>query len=215
MDGNSLTISEVIKKLLHIANITEAELARRTSMPTATLNKLKTGAIDDPRISTLKTIAEYFNITVDQLIGEQSVPNVFITDSSIKIPLFNLNELINFNKNHLSKYDNQEYIKINSSIDNYITNNHNKLFATKVSGESMHPQFEDKTIIVCSSEKKAKNRDFVVAYIKKINSIIFRQFFLDSQVIILKSINGDFPIITLSDDDYIIGTIIMSIKNYL
>jgi SOS-response transcriptional repressor LexA/DNA-binding Xre family transcriptional regulator len=225
-------LSEVIKKLLLNAGISEAELARRTTMPTATLNKLKTGTIDDPRLSTLQTIANYFDITIDQLIGKQPILNNIVNEKNkiVKVPILQQHDLIRY-VNHslnnnlssnspdipdIAQQNNEynEYIMVDIDCDEATYAIKDKLFAIQVLGESMYPRFEDNSLIICSTLKKAQNRDFVISYIKSSNTFVFRQIFLDVQMMILKAINPDFSVIQMSQDDYIMGVVIQVIKKY-
>ena len=89
-----------------------------------------------------------------------------------------------------------------------------KPFAVRVVGDSMYPQFEDQSVLICSTLREPKNRDFVLAYIHKLNRIVFRQLFLDSSMMILKSINPNFPVIQLNEKDCIVGIVIQVIKQY-
>lgn len=211
-------LSEIIKKLLRNADISEAELARRTSMPTATLNKLKTGVIDDPRLSTLQTIATYFNITIDQLTGNQPLPNEIDGNNSkiIKVPIFQLDELLNDKKTNKlppPKQNSCIMLEVNEN-DKTMVDIEEQLFAVKVLGESMHPQFEDKSLLICSVIREVHNRDFVLAYIHSSHTLVFRQVFLDVQMMILKPINPNFPVIQIGINDYILGVVTQVIKQY-
>ncbi|MBP9722934.1 MAG: XRE family transcriptional regulator [Gammaproteobacteria bacterium] len=58
-----------ITQLMQLHNISEAELARRTSIPQTTINRLLTKGLD-AKTNTLKPIANLFNVTVSHLIGE-------------------------------------------------------------------------------------------------------------------------------------------------
>ncbi len=71
MSSNIMDISDVLTTLLKKALLTESELARKINVPRATINRLVSGRTPDPRASTLNSIAEYFNVSVDQLIGKK------------------------------------------------------------------------------------------------------------------------------------------------
>lgn len=71
MTAHNTTISEILLTLIKTTEITEAHLAKIIGMPRATINKIATGKIVNPRSSTLNLIAKYFNITIDQLVGNE------------------------------------------------------------------------------------------------------------------------------------------------
>jgi transcriptional regulator with XRE-family HTH domain len=67
--------SEIIRELLSRHNINVCELARRINMPQPTIHRLISGKTEDPRLSTLSLVADYFSITIDQLIGHAPLSN--------------------------------------------------------------------------------------------------------------------------------------------
>lgn len=66
----------VLRKLLTKANITYSKLAKILKIPNATLYQLLNDANVSPRIETLRPIAKYFNITIDQLIGDSPLDGI-------------------------------------------------------------------------------------------------------------------------------------------
>ena len=54
---------------MELARISEAELARMTKLPQATINKILHQLTKDPRLSTMVLIAEALNVSITQLAG--------------------------------------------------------------------------------------------------------------------------------------------------
>lgn len=61
--ANNLTM--LIKK----KNLSEGEIATALNIPVMTIRRLTSGETTDPHISTLKQIADYFEVSIDSLIG--------------------------------------------------------------------------------------------------------------------------------------------------
>ena len=208
-----LEIGNILSYLLNQGGISEAELARKISIPRATINRLASGRTPDPRASTLSAIAHYFNVSVDQLLGKQ--PLYFDSNQTIiatkhsSIPLVDLKETINWKEliNRLKPDEHFDWIMVDPSIDE-------GKFALRVKGESMWPQFQENTILIIDPKKEAKNRDFIIAHIKKNDEIIFRQLIIEDRYRFLKAINNIFPTIQLDDQDKIIGIVIQIRKSY-
>ena len=84
------------------ANISEAELARQTGLPQTTVNRLLLGSTADPRASTLRPIAKFFDITIDQLLGIEDIPQDRISgtfratnrDAWTHVPIIEWNDAI-------------------------------------------------------------------------------------------------------------------------
>ena len=45
------------------------QLAGLLNVPAPTVNRLLSGAVQDPRLSTLLRIANHFNVSLDELVG--------------------------------------------------------------------------------------------------------------------------------------------------
>lgn len=70
-------IQSVLKRLLAKHGITANGLATKLDLPTPTIHRLMTGEVQDPRLSTLIFIADYFDITIEQLTGRALLPKNF------------------------------------------------------------------------------------------------------------------------------------------
>jgi len=67
----SACIQTVLIKLLADEQLSANALANLLHLPTPTIHRLLTGDVRDPRISTLTIIADFFAISIDQLIGKK------------------------------------------------------------------------------------------------------------------------------------------------
>lgn len=67
------SIQRVMQQLLMRANLTANGLATKLNLPTPTVHRLLIGDVQDPRLSTMLLIADYFEITLEQLIGRHSL----------------------------------------------------------------------------------------------------------------------------------------------
>ncbi|MCE3232808.1 MAG: peptidase S24-like domain protein [Rickettsiaceae bacterium] len=212
MSEITLEITDVLKTLIEKNHISEAELARQTDIPRATINRLVSGRTPDPRASTLNAIANYFDITVDQLLGNQPLPKESTKATATNnryIPVIRIQEASNWEK-LVELYSDQEYPDTIQSDETTEAGQ----FAIRVKGEAMCPQFQENTILIIDPFKEQQNRDFVIAHIQKNDETIFRQLIIDSKCRILRPINSMFPSIELGATDKIIGTIIQTRKSY-
>ena len=72
-----------IKELRQANNIKQAELARAINVSQATMSEYETGKYE-PDIETLKKIADYFDVTVDYIVGGNRVSR----KHGVKIPVY-------------------------------------------------------------------------------------------------------------------------------
>lgn len=64
-----MKIASNLAELLKKRCIKKNQLAHHVGIPVMTIRRLLSGETGDPRISTLKCIADYFEVSVDVLIG--------------------------------------------------------------------------------------------------------------------------------------------------
>lgn len=210
------TISDNIKNSLEILTqgrgISEADLCREINISQATLWRLFHGTTD-PRASTLNTIASYFNVTVDQLIGNQPIArNVQQCRDSIKpisIPIFSLGapSTLTEQLRGINPGNWNQWLEVEPSINE-------SCFAVVVLGESMWPLFLEGIIIIIDPGIVPKNKHYVLCQLHNTQEIIFRQYLEDHGEKLLKPANFGYQTTALQEQDQILGVVIQS-KNKL
>lgn len=96
MIGIEIHLRDNLNLLMQHFNISDALLAKKTDIPPQTIHRLKSGATPDPRISTLKVLAKFFCVSIDQLIGEVPIHleglQANTAQKLIKVPLLGWNQ---------------------------------------------------------------------------------------------------------------------------
>lgn len=206
-------ISQIMRRLMAEVKVTEAELARRTSIPQPTLHRILSGATRSPRGDSLSPLANFFSITISQLIGDDSLPKERIPGTYnpgiqgwATIPLISWEQATHWPKlkADLLKTEWDQW----SSTDSKIGPNG---FGLVVAGESMSPRFSDGTILIFDPDYPAKDRDYVVVHVKGQKNATFKQFMIDGDDKYLKPLNSEFKTTLLVEGEYrIIGTMVQS-----
>lgn len=66
-----MNIGAGIQKQMDKMGITSlSSLARRTGVNQPTLHKIMSGETEDPRLSTMLALATFFDVSVEELVGE-------------------------------------------------------------------------------------------------------------------------------------------------
>lgn len=207
-----LTISEVLSHLLSVRGITESSLAKALSVPRATINKIRSGKIINPRSSTLSMIANYFDINVDQLIGVAPL----LSDYELKftqIPLINLEDAADIERTLKNiTFINHKHWTIIEWAEK--SKNKSGLFAIKIDSDSMLPYFDSKTTVIIDTNALVANRKYILVRISSTDDVLLRQIFIDGNTQILKPINPIFKPIELTNDDSIIGVVIQAKREF-
>ncbi len=205
-----LNIRDILQDLVSQAGISEAELARKIKIPTATFNKIKTGKITDPRSSTLTTIANYFGLTVDQLLGYAPITSN-VHSTLLYVPVLSINQVIETDVNKLTYSNHKDWISFNPDLK--MANN--QMMAIKVSGDAMLPFFDNDTVAVIDCEQRGESKQYVLAYIKARNEVILRQLLCDGNCKVLKPLNTSFSSINLTEEDKILGVVVHSLRSFM
>ncbi|STX81556.1 peptidase, S24 family [Legionella busanensis] len=196
-------------------NISEAELSRQANVPQATVNRLLKGSTDDPRASTLKAIAAFFSITVDQLLNEKLLKES--TSETTYLPVYNMDQSPSI----------FEKLKNESCFDliNLFTKKENKAIevepsinpqcmAFEVRGDSMWPQFIEGTFVILDTKIEAKHRSFVIYFLADLQQLVLRQYIEEEQNRILKPLNYGYKPIQIQEKDIFIGTVIQAKSDF-
>jgi transcriptional regulator with XRE-family HTH domain len=72
---NKLTTSENLAALMDASGDTQLSLANKTGLQQSTIHRILKGLIKDPKLKQLIPICEYYNITLDALVGRDDVAN--------------------------------------------------------------------------------------------------------------------------------------------
>lgn len=201
-----------LKNLLHNEMISENELARRTGVSQQIINRILSGENTNPKIATLSPLANYFMITISQLIGEE-------LSSSEKKTHTNQSDL---QKIPLIEWNNLETLTISNSV---LITASNKLlidlqptegmFAVKMQGNSMEPKFSNDTLLIFDLNKTPVNADFVL--LSSSGEVTLRQFFFKQSLSYKKCLNPkykDYKLSIIHKDSKYLGTLIQSRTNY-
>jgi transcriptional regulator with XRE-family HTH domain len=81
-------LSTVLTRLMAEKGISSAELARNTGVTQSVVYRLMTGGTENPQVLTLKPIADFFKVSLEQLLGFAPLNNQSSFDN---IVLHNIN----------------------------------------------------------------------------------------------------------------------------
>lgn len=216
MAKHYLKLSQTLKKLLFERDMKPADLARELDIPSPTIHRIVTGKSTRPYKSSLKPIADYFSIDVEELIGE-NIPKdnheisaetkKILLKSKIKfIPVIDWVEANNkqiVNKDH-------EQIAVHE-------NTGNNCFALIMNDYSMQPLFPKNTILIFDTDKTPTDRSYVLVKLDGVDIPIFRQILIDADHQYLKPINPDlnqFNMRILKKNDTILAALLESRTNF-
>ncbi len=204
-------IANNLSNLLKARNISINQLADEVGLPMMTIRRLTLGKTIDPRVSTLKLIADYFNITVDSLLVKSN--QTLIGTSKKALPFFvpiipwEIAEKIKTIK-ELDLINWKEWQPISLNVEGMIGSNS---FALE-SRPSMYPRFPQETLFVIDPDVTPNDGDIVLVKIKENNEITLRELRIDPPDWLLQPITiGSNTIPYVKNNHKIIGINLLTI----
>ena len=210
VDRPSTLTSKIISGLMLEINITEAELARQTGLPQTTINRLLIGATSDPRANTLKPIANFFGVTIGQIVGEEPINESRIAGTFIPnnreawshVPVISWEEAMSwvFKRNSYNIHSHNKWITTERPISN-------TSFAI-ISKQFMEPRFRKNSILIVDPNTEYQDGKFVVVSLDNCTATV-RQLVSDNYVFYLKNFDTTIPTIKLDNSQHkILGVIV-------
>ena len=212
-----LKLSSILKKLLFDKNMKPIDLARELDLPQPTIHRLVSGKSTRPYKSSLEPIAQYFDISVDQLIGEEPLLadwqpeesktqelQMWVIKPITLIPWASLNQLDEARK------QSKKQLAITGNISD-------EGFAVMMNDHSMEPLFTKGSFLIFDPNKKSIDRSYVLVKLANKDQFIVRQLLIDVDECYLKPLNPDsgvYKMRRLETNDTIIATLFESRTNF-
>lgn len=201
-----------LKNLLINADLSENELARRTGVSQQIINRILSGQNKNPKIATLSPIANYFMLSMSQLLGEASMPSQAPQNPAHwtwrEVPLIAWEAL---NKTPLDALlsSQQKTLWVETPLPQ-------RVFAIILKGHEMDPKFSEGTLLIFDAMKKPAHRDFMLLRAPT-GDILVRQLFTKDKKAYQKALNPlctDYELSPFLAHTSCLGTLIQSRTNH-
>jgi transcriptional regulator with XRE-family HTH domain len=196
---------ENLRQLLMSRGISETELARQTNLPQPTIHKIMSGKTLDPRMSTLKSIASYFEVTLDQLCFDKHFFAEEIKSANKSVPILTWQDCDNALdvKSKLKPSNWMHWAAVDGNIDT------SSIFGL-ITKPSMEPCFPRETILIINANSKPIDGDFVIIQHKGSSEATVRELSLDGPNKLLLPLNRNTLPEKLDSSIHVIGSVIQS-----
>jgi len=214
--SNFQKIGQNITTLMDACNIDATELSQQTGLPCSTISRLRSNTTEfSPNLSSLIPIAEFFHITLSQLIGEEAIdkqvygtfkPNKI---KKLSIPILNAENIMGYLDLASNQTQDTPYLEIGFTLSE-------KAFAYLNAGNAMEPQFPDQTLLIIDPNLQVENLDYILAVPHGKKIPIFRQILIDGEDKYLRTLNPTFnEFIKITENSHtIIGIMVQSRRNF-
>lgn len=196
---------------MHNADMTEAELSRKTNVPQPTIHRLLSGATPDPRISTLRPLAKFFNITINQLLGDEPIDSSRTTGKFTRlnrvtqIPIISWQDACKWSETlqnlTLDAWEDWTIVDINASVNAYALIIDNHLLGNK---------FPYGALLVVEPDCKPEEGDYIIVHAKSSKKAMLRQLLIEGDEKWLLPLNEKMNTIPFNKECTFCGSIIQS-----
>lgn len=202
-------MSKILKELMAELGINESELARRTGIGQPVIHRICSGETDNPKVATLSPIANFFAISISQLIGDEPlsadrIPGTFNPGAQgwRQIPLLTWKQVLYWP-------DLPEKLAPLPSISTDV-NMGKYAYAVSARDTTMEPRFPEGTLLLIDPDLKPNSLDFAIVYIEGYDLPNFKQILIDGGHTILKPLNTDFKTLLLDKPHRFLGVMVQS-----
>ncbi len=203
------SMNTILKGLMAELGINESELARRTGIGQPVVHRICSGETDNPKVATLSPIANFFAVSIDQLIGTEPlspdrIPGTFNPDAQgwRQIPLLGWEQILSW-PNLTQKSGPLPTISTDIELSQHA-------YALAVRDTTMEPRFPEGTVLLIDPDLKPNSLDFAIIHIEGQNLPNFKQILIDGEHTILKPLNSDFKTLLLNKPHKFLGVMVQS-----
>ena len=182
--------------LMAKARVSSDELARQIGVPATTIKRIRNNEHANPTIYTLAPIANYFSVSLNELIGIKNSTN--INHVIREIPLLSWQECIRYKE---IRYTEQtQFIPVEIEVSE-------KAFALVVEDTDLD-FFPKNCILIVDTINQALNGDYIVVANMEHNVASIRKYIVEIDQIYLKSLIPGIGASALTSEYVILGVIL-------
>lgn len=189
-----------------------SDLSKATNLPETTIRYIIQGLTDNPRLETLVALAEYFRLSIDQLVGlvaenagkvsgeSNNPPSVYQGGEQCQpIPVLEWDEIKSWKQYKVGFEGGREFVMCAGKTDR-------DYFALRVKYEG-RGVFPRDSLIVIDPEHSYRVDNYVVVSIRK-NRPTIRQVWEEGGILYLNAVGGNVPSEEIQEEHMIFGTVV-------
>lgn len=178
-DSVASSVAHKLSVLMKERNVSELEIARSLNTSVMTIRRVISGETEDPRISTLKLIASYFNVSVDFLLDDNQISTSNMMQKKIPkfVPILDWDVLKRIESIYNVDYSKCE--KWHPVVTNGNLEISNHAYALE-SRPSMQPRFPSGTLFIINPNETPIDGDLILIKMKDTNELSLRELAIDT-----------------------------------
>lgn len=197
--------------LMKKKKINASRLAEVVNVSQPTIHRLLTGKLEDPRLSLLTEIANYFSVSLERLLGRDEQENITSFNDHYKglshVPVIGWNDVVKgLHSSDLSPNTWSDWLVVDKNISK-------NSFALK-SKRSMEPRFPTNSLLIIDPSMEPMDGDLVVVHYQDTTEATLREIRLDGPKKELLQITGEPLANEISQNIEILGVVVQTRFSY-
>lgn len=207
-------LQDILKRLMSEVGISEAELVRQTGIAQTTINRLLNSDLD-PRMGTLRPIAQYFGVTIGQLLGDELLhynrikgetnPSYQAAWRSVPIISWEKIQSWPFQRHNITPLNHTQWIVTERHMSDKCYALHAKSY--------MEPRFKKNSVLLIDTELTVKDGHFVIVSLHNTEPTARRAFY-DGDKLLLEPLRAGSETLKYSKKDALYGVIVEARLDY-
>lgn len=208
-EAKEYDLRKVLTKIMADNHTDSAELSHHTGVPIPTINRLRSDKNSNPTLATLLPIANYFGISINQLIGKEEILDHSLdnfdktTRKNISIPVIPI-ECIG------QAFTKDAYPTVTASVKTISADS----FAIMVKYAFITPQFPENAILIFDPHLQPHHRDYAIVRLEGHQKPTLRQLLIDGDDCYFKPLSQELGEIVLGKQHDIIAVMVQALMNY-
>lgn len=196
-------LSDNIKKLMDKHDLSESALARKTGIPQTTLSRLIVGSTQNPSFNLIMQLAEFFEVTVEQLSGRAPLPSKLNNRmETFPAPVLDWQQAMVYNE----ILDDDSDAEITQWVSVDCKHSHQCFALTTTS--TMEPRYRAGNLLTVDPKKQPSDGDYVIVHYPETQAATIRKIIMDGPNISLQSINQINQADSLNSNINVIGVVV-------
>jgi len=200
---SSVHLSRVLGKLMLEHNVDGVQLSKHTGIPTTTINRLRNADPNtNPTLLTLLPLAQFFSITLSQLIGEEPLSDIETNKKITRLPILSWEEAL-------------IWPRVTEQTTSSIVTDHNysKNAFALIATEDYSEKIEKGTILLIDPLATPLHFDYVLTFKQEQEFPSLKQFIIEDGMQYLRSLYSKSIVTPFTSEFKILGVIIEYKKN--
>lgn len=203
-------LSNNLNLLMANARLNASELARQINLPASTIKKIRNNDNPNPTLTTLIPLAEYFSITVSQLIGDEQLSLAKTKKNSVE------NCKLIYSVPLISWPDAVSWPRLENTPKSFVETKHiysEHTFALIIEEDDLGALTKDSVLFI-DPTCTAAHKDFVIVHKKGRDIPTLRQVFYDDDHTYLKPLASGYSMTILTPEHQFLGVVMEYQKKF-